>query len=216
MSSSIVVKEFDLSSNSVNDISLSNFNVGNYSDELVHLSLRNQLLSSRSSSAKVKSMSEISGTTAKPFKQKGTGNARQGSKRSVQMRGGRSCFGPTGLENHNRKTLKEISKKSISLLISNKIKGRNLYCFKNFSAIEKTSEINNFLNDNNLKKVLFLVDKSPNSSHKKFYNSVANISGSDVVDFRSISPYLLLKFDKIIVDSSVAEKIIKKYTNDLS
>ena len=53
-----------------------------------------QLSRRRSGSAKIKQMSEISGSTAKPFRQKGTGNARQGSKRSVQMRGGRTCFGP--------------------------------------------------------------------------------------------------------------------------
>ena len=40
-------------------------------------------------------MAEISGTTAKPYKQKGTGNARQGSIRSVQFVGGRTCHGPT-------------------------------------------------------------------------------------------------------------------------
>ena len=57
--------------------------------------VRWQLASRRSGSAKVKAMSEISGTTAKPWKQKGTGRARQGSRRSVQFVGGRTCHGPT-------------------------------------------------------------------------------------------------------------------------
>ena len=57
--------------------------------------VRWQLARRRSGSAKTKTMAEISGTTAKPWKQKGTGRARQGSRRSVQFVGGRTCHGPT-------------------------------------------------------------------------------------------------------------------------
>ncbi len=66
------------------------------SDTLLSFALRSYRSSVRSATARVKEMSEISGTTAKPHSQKGTGKARQGSKRSVQFRGGRSCFGPKG------------------------------------------------------------------------------------------------------------------------
>ena len=68
-----------------NDISL---------DNIAH-AISWQRASNRSGSAKIKQMHEISGTTAKPYKQKGTGNARHGSRRSVQFVGGRTCFGPT-------------------------------------------------------------------------------------------------------------------------
>ena len=53
-----------------------------------------QLSKKRSGNHKTKGISEISGTTRKPFKQKGTGSARQGSRRSPQMRGGAVIFGP--------------------------------------------------------------------------------------------------------------------------
>ena len=56
--------------------------------------VRWQLAARRSGSASTKTMAEISGTTAKPWKQKGTGRARQGSRRSVQFVGGRTCHGP--------------------------------------------------------------------------------------------------------------------------
>ena len=56
--------------------------------------VRWQLARRRAGTAKTKTMSEISGTTAKPWKQKGTGRARQGSRRSVQFVGGRTCHGP--------------------------------------------------------------------------------------------------------------------------
>ena len=56
---------------------------------------------------KTKGISEISGTTKKPFKQKGTGSARQGSKRSPQMRGGAVIFGPQ-VRSHAHKVPKKI------------------------------------------------------------------------------------------------------------
>jgi large subunit ribosomal protein L4 len=216
MSSNIVIKEFDLAASSIGEFSLGSFDVKNYPESIVHLALKNQLSSYRSANAKVKTMAEISGTTAKPFKQKGTGNARQGSKRSVQMRGGRCCFGPTGSENYNKKTLKKVCKKSISLIIASKIKEGKLCSFKNFSAINKASNISNFLKNNNLKKVLFILDKSSGESSTKFCSSVKNIINVDAIDFRSINPYLLLSFDSVVAESSVLEKIVKKYKDELS
>lgn len=215
-SNSLAIKKFDLLSAQVDTSTLGSFNVKKYPEIIIHLSLQNQLSSRRSANAKIKSMSQISGTTAKPFKQKGTGNARQGSKRSVQMRGGRSCFGPTGLENHDRKTLKKVARRSISMIISKKISEGKLHSFKNYSAINKTSSISKFLKKNDLKKVLFLIDKSSDNSFNKFQCSVNNIVGSDVVDFRSINPYLLLSFENIVIEGSVLEKIIKKYKDELS
>lgn len=68
-----------------------------------------QLNKARSGNHKVKTISEIRGTTAKPFKQKGTGNARQGSKRAAQHRGGQTTFGPV-VRSHATKLPKKIRK----------------------------------------------------------------------------------------------------------
>ena len=62
--------------------------------DIIHRMIRFQLAKKRSGNHKTKGISEISGTTRKPFKQKGTGSARQGSRRSPQMRGGAVIFGP--------------------------------------------------------------------------------------------------------------------------
>ena len=63
-------------------------------NEVIQRMIRYQLAKKRSGNHKTKGISEISGTTKKPFKQKGTGSARQGSRRSPQMRGGAVIFGP--------------------------------------------------------------------------------------------------------------------------
>ena len=91
-----VIKEIDL------DKEIFGVEVKN---EIIHRMIRYQLAKKRSGNHKTKTISEISGSTRKPFKQKGTGNARQGSRRSPQMRGGSVIFGPflpTLLPTHSR------------------------------------------------------------------------------------------------------------------
>ena len=80
-----VVKEIDL------DKKIFGVEIKN---EIIHRMIRYQLAKKRSGNHKTKGISEISGTTRKPFKQKGTGSARQRSRRSPQMRGGAVIFGP--------------------------------------------------------------------------------------------------------------------------
>lgn len=62
--------------------------------DLLHRMVNYQLARRQSGNHKTKGISEISGTTRKPFKQKGTGGARQGSRRSPQFKGGATIFGP--------------------------------------------------------------------------------------------------------------------------
>ena len=93
-----VIKEINL------DKSIFGLDVKN---EIIHRMIRYQLAKKRSGNHKTKGISEISGTTRKPFKQKGTGSARQGSKRSPQMRGGAVIFGPQ-VRSHSHKLPKKI------------------------------------------------------------------------------------------------------------
>ena len=80
--------------------------------------------------AKTKNQSEISGTTAKPHKQKGTGNARQGSKRAAQHRGGGTMFGPRGL---TRKVLvpKKETQLAKRMLLSLALKNDKIFVVEN-------------------------------------------------------------------------------------
>ena len=90
-------------------------------EEIIHRMVRYQLSKKRSGNHKTKGISEISGTTKKPFKQKGTGSARQGSKRSPQMRGGAVIFGPQ-VRSHAHKLPKKIKQLALKMAISKKIK----------------------------------------------------------------------------------------------
>ncbi len=92
----ITLSKLDFDQGSVGSKSFEISSPNNYTLNPRSLSyiVRWHLAAKRSGSAKVKTMAEISGTTAKPWKQKGTGRARQGSRRSVQFVGGRTCHGP--------------------------------------------------------------------------------------------------------------------------
>lgn len=114
-----------------------------------------QLSKRRSGSANTKIMSEISGTTAKPHKQKGTGMARQGSKRSVQFRGGRACFGPRP-RSFDYSLPKKIVKKAVADVIRLKIQGNKLVLFSGSDNALKTSQVDRALKSGNIESALFL------------------------------------------------------------
>ena len=88
--------------------------------DLLHRMVGWQLAKRRAGTHKTKTISEISGTTKKPFKQKGTGNARQGSLRSAQMRGGATIFGPV-VRSHAYDMNKKVRKLALKVALSAKV-----------------------------------------------------------------------------------------------
>lgn len=78
-----------------------------------------QLAKRRSGNHKTKGISEIAGSTAKPWRQKGTGRARQGSKRATQWRGGQTVFGPV-VRSHEHRLNKKVKKLGLRTALSSK------------------------------------------------------------------------------------------------
>src|SRR3954453_20994836 len=83
-----------------------------YSAHAVSLVVRSYLANQRQGTSKTKSKGEVSGGGRKPHRQKGTGQARQGSIRAPQFRGGGTVFGPTGEENYHCRINKKVIKKA--------------------------------------------------------------------------------------------------------
>ena len=102
--------------------------------------IRWQLARNRAGTANTKEMSEISGTTAKPWKQKGTGRARQGSRRSVQFVGGIAGHGPK-TRSFDFSIPKKIAKCAIVNAIKNKLIENKIYTYSNITKTIKTSTI---------------------------------------------------------------------------
>ncbi len=163
-----------------------------------------QLSKRRSGSANTKTMSEISGTTAKPHKQKGTGSARQGSKRSVQFRGGRTCFGPRA-RSFEYSLPKKIIKTALAGVIRLKIKENKVILFSGFDDKLKTVKVSKFLKSNNINQALFLYQSSNNSSN--ITQSVRNIKNVKALDFKGLNVYDILNFDFLILDKNLFQTI---------
>lgn len=165
--------------------------------------VRWQLARRRSGSAKVQTMAETSGTTAKPWKQKGTGRARQGSRRSVQFVGGRTCHGPTP-----RSFDFSMPKKIVSVALSDAIKFKlsedKISVFSDFGSEIKTSKINSTLENNKLPNALIIHD----GSNAALVRSAKNLKNVKALDAKAINVYDLLSFDHILVDDKIFESKI--------
>lgn len=178
------------------------------SDDLLSLALRRYRSNIRSASARVKEMSEISGTTAKPHSQKGTGRARQGSRRSVQFRGGRSCFGPKG-RIFEFDLPKKMKKKAIADALFSKIDDNKLFLLSDiFMEKPQTKNVAKFIKDNNIENSVYLYngdDKNNNS----FIKSVRNIKNFHCKSVNSLNIYDLFSFKNIILQKEALDNIGK-------
>jgi large subunit ribosomal protein L4 len=97
-----------------------------YNEDLIHQALVRQLANRRLATAKVKTRGEIRGGGRKPFKQKGTGNARQGTIRAPHMRGGGVVFGPSNNRNFTKQMPKKQRRKALFSALSEKARKKEV------------------------------------------------------------------------------------------
>ena len=128
---------------------------------LVHQVIKAQLAGRRQGTAKTKVKSEARGGGKKPFKQKGTGNARQGSSRSPLQPGGGQNFGPQP-RSYEQATPKEMLRGALRSVLSDRLGANRLLVLEDLAlASKKTKEFNRILKDKlALDKVVFVDDKN--------------------------------------------------------
>ena len=161
--------------------------------------------------AKTKQQNEVSGPTSKIYAQKGTGNARHASRKAPIFVGGGVAHGPKGqLSYKTRKLNKSEKKSSISSLMSEKIKNKNLLVFSDFNSnIKKTKEMNLIIKKFELKDSLIILDKL---SKEKIERSIRNIPNIKVTDINHFSAFDVVKFKKIVFTESSLKELEKKYS----
>lgn len=208
---SISLKTLNIESGKLADKKDFNFSgeIKAVSPKSIAYTIRWQLAKKRSGNAKVKSMSEISGTTAKPYKQKGTGNARQGSKRSVQFVGGRTCHGPT-VRSYDFSIPKKIKSQALSDAIKIKLADESVILLSEAGKEKlKTKNVNKALIDNKINNALILLDLQ-NENNQRVALALRNLKNVKAVEINSVNVYDLLRFDNIIVEAkNFEEKILK-------
>ena len=177
-------------------------------EEIIYRMVRYQLSKKRSGNHKTKGISEISGTTKKPFKQKGTGSARQGSKRSPQMRGGAVIFGPQ-VRSHAHKLPKKIKQLALKMAISKKIKDGK---FKIISELKmskpKTSTFREKLSSLKLESALFIEKDQIDSN---FFMASKNVPKIDVLPLAGINVYDILRRDFLVFSENAIGGILERF-----
>jgi large subunit ribosomal protein L4 len=168
-----------------------------------------QLNKARTGNHKVKTISEISGTTAKPFKQKGTGNARQGSKRATQFRGGATTFGPV-VRTHNTKLPKKVRKLGLISSLSYHFQNKTITVISE-PKLEKvtTSSLGKILDVS--KKSLFIYSEK---TDKNFLLSLRNIKNTDHLHSDGANVYDIINHDHIYLIDTALDIIEKRLAND--
>jgi large subunit ribosomal protein L4 len=156
---------------------------------------------------KTKNVSEVSGTTRKPYKQKHTGNARQGSLRSAQFVGGGVAFGPRAVKAFIKLPKAEVCLAK-SMLIAEAYRQSSLFVVDNINfSSHKTSLASKVLNTYSKAKNIVIIhhkNVAPNS-----LLAVRNIPGIKYVDVSMLTTFDLIQADKIIVDQSSFGDLIK-------
>lgn len=195
----------NLKNESVGEIELSDavFGLPNRTDILARM-VNWQLAKRRSGNHKTKTISEIRGTTKKPYGQKGTGRARQGSIRSAQFRGGATIFGPV-VRSHEHDLTKKVRKLALKTALSVKAAEGKLVVLDSAAAeSHKTKELAVLLTTLGLTSAL-IIDGS--NLDENFAKASRNIPLIDVLPEQGANVYDILRRDTLVLTRNAIEQL---------
>ncbi|MBD8070951.1 50S ribosomal protein L4 [Bacillus sp. PS06] len=163
-----------------------------------------QRASLRQGTHKTKIRSEVAGGGRKPWRQKGTGRARQGSIRSPQWRGGGTVFGPTP-RSYSYKLPKKVRRLAIKSALSTKVQENNILVLENLLLdTPKTKEMVAILTGLNIERKALIVTADANEAVAL---SARNIQGVTVVAADGINVLDVLNHDKLVITKGAVEKV---------
>ena len=176
-------------------------------EHLVHMAVVNQLANNRQGTQSAKTRSEVSGGGRKPWRQKGTGHARQGSTRAPQWTGGGVVFAPKPRDYSFKMNKKE---KKIALLsaLSSKVNDSKIVVLDSFNLDEiKTKKFAEVMNNIKVSNALFVIE----GENKNVVLSGRNIPTVKVSATNEINTYDVLKYDTLVVTKAAVEKLEEVY-----
>ena len=163
-----------------------------------------QLAKRRAGSANTKERSDIRGTTAKPFRQKGTGRARQGSRKAPQMRGGGTAFGPQPRDFAHKLT-KKVRHMAMRTALSAKQADGKLVILKDAALKSpKTKELSAMLADLGCSNALVVAGAEVDAN---LANAAANIPHIDVLPTQGANVYDILRRDQLVLTTDAVEAL---------
>ncbi len=196
----------NLKNNTVGDIDLDSniFGIKTYPD-IIHHYIRYQNAKSRQGSHKTKSRSEVNGRSKKPFSQKGTGNARQGSNKPPNFRGGAVTAGPV-VRDHSFNLNKKEKKLALKSALSNKFSDNKVFIIDSFKIDNfKTKDLHKQLLNFDFTSALFVYTKEGIDNNFKLASS--NLPKISILNSNGINVKDLIKYDKIFIEKKSVNEI---------
>jgi large subunit ribosomal protein L4 len=209
MVKSLKIKVYDLNNKEKEEITLPTFIFSaDIKEDIVAKVVNWQLSKKRQGSHKVKERNEVVGSTAKIYRQKGTGRARHGSKKVVQFKGGGVVHGPK-VRSHDKKIPSKLKKQAIRILLSSKLKEGKLKIIeklemktiKTKTMIEKLSKLG-------ISSATLVEEGEVN---KNFMLSTRNIKEIDLLNIKGLNAYQIIKRDSLVVSLSAIKKVLEQY-----
>lgn len=178
---------------------------------ILHMEVKRFLASARSGTSKVKGRSEVRGGGRKPWRQKGTGNARAGSTRSPLWRGGGVTFGPVPRD-YSFKLNKKVIRKSKFMALSDKFNEGKLMVVSDFNFDKPSTKNASAILDNlkvGMSKVLVVLENL-NGNELLSFRNMPNVL---LTTYRSINTYEVLVSDYMIFTKNSLEKFLEEFSN---
>jgi large subunit ribosomal protein L4 len=202
------VKVYNMEGAEVGTIDLNDAIFGvDVNTHVMHMAVVSQLANKRQGTQSAKTRAEVRGGGRKPWRQKGTGHARQGSTRSPQWKGGGVVFAPKPREYGFKMNRKEKSLAIKSALTSRVIENK-FYVIDNISFDEiKTKKMVGMLDKLKVDKALVVMDKKDDN----VILSARNIPAVTTVTSNALNVFDILKYDKMIISKAAVAQIEEVY-----
>ena len=176
-------------------------------EHLVHMAVVQQLANNRQGTQSAKTRSEVSGGGRKPWRQKGTGHARQGSTRSPQWTGGGVVFAPKPRD-YSFKMNKKEKRAALCSALSSKVAESQIIVLDEFKLDEiKTKKFVEVMNNLKASKALVVLE----GENKNVVLSGRNIPTVKVTATNEINTYDVLKYETLVVTKAAVEKLEEVY-----
>lgn len=202
------VSVFNLEGNEVGTLELNDAVFGvEVNEHLVHMAVVAQLANKRQGTQKAKTRSEVSGGGKKPWRQKGTGHARQGSTRAPQWTGGGVVFAPVPRD-YSFKINKKEKRAALKSALTSRVEAQKFVVLDELKleAI-KTKDFVKVLNNLNVSKALVVMGDKDVVIEK----SAANVPDVKTTQATLLNVYDILKYDTVITTKAAVEKIEEVY-----
>ncbi len=202
------VSVYNMEGKEVGTIELSDAVFGvEVNEHLVHLAVVNQLANKRQGTQKAKTRSEVSGGGRKPWRQKGTGHARQGSTRAPQWTGGGMVFAPVPRD-YSAKINKKEKRAALKSALTSRVQENKLIVLDElkFDGI-RTKNMKAVLDALNVQKALIIL----NENDQNVVLSARNLADVRTALTNTINVFDILKYNTVVVTKAAVETIEEVY-----